>query len=72
MMTLVAAAEFRMQRRWALRALLNRCVRGSELTCRAAGWALMARMLMSLMAEIRGGAGGDADADAAATLRCAR
>ena len=63
-MTLAAAAEFRVQRRQALRALLKRCVRGGELTCRATDWAPMARMLMSPMAEVRGGADGGAGADA--------
>ena len=63
-MTLAAAAEFIMQRRRALLALLKRCVRGGELTCRATDWAPMARMLMSPMAEVRGGADGGAGADA--------
>jgi hypothetical protein len=64
MMMLAAAAEFRMQRRWALLALLRRCVRGVELTCHDTGWVLMARMLRSPMAEVRGGADGGAGADA--------
>ena len=42
-MTLAAAAEFRMQRRQALRALLKRCVRGGELTCQATAALLMSR-----------------------------
>ena len=63
-MTLAAAAEFIMQRRRAPLALLKRCVRGGELICRASDWAPMARMLMSPMAEVRGGADGGAGADA--------
>ena len=51
-------------RRRALLALLKRCVRGGELTCQATDWAPMARMLMSPMAEVRGGADGGAGADA--------
>jgi hypothetical protein len=70
-MTLAAAAEFRMQRRRALLALLKRFVRGGELTCRA-GWALVALMLMKPLVESDGGAGADAGFSCCQRCCCCR